>query len=118
VDTVPAFSDISAMAGLGYSGRAKIVGLVVSIVPAGAEAHLWRINTMWRSSLIWRPGRHIVVCFVVLIVVALGDVRVLGTAVARERAVLVHVQPPSPFEWLPIGRRHSFSARFEVGAMV
>jgi hypothetical protein len=106
------------MAGLGYSARPKIVGLVVSIVPAGAEAHVWRINTMRRSSRIWWPGRHIVVCFVVLIIVAPADVGALGTAVARERAVLVHIQPPSPFEWLPIGRRRLFSARFELGAMV
>jgi hypothetical protein len=39
------------MAGRGSSGRAKIVGLVVSIVTAGTEAHMWRINTMWRRSL-------------------------------------------------------------------
>ena len=71
------------------------MGLVVSVVPASAEAHLWRIDTMRRRSLTWRPGRYIVVRFVVPIVVALGDVRVLGTEVAKGRAVPFHVQPPS-----------------------
>ena len=85
-------SDMYAMSGFGCSGGAEIVRLVVSIVPAGAEVHLWRIDTMWRRSFSQRPGRH-VVCFVVLIVVARGDVRVLGTEVASGR-VLFHVQPP------------------------
>jgi hypothetical protein len=58
------------------------VGLVVAKVPAGTEVHRrWRIDTMWRASSTQRPGRH-VMCFVVLIVVALGDVGVLGTEVA------------------------------------
>jgi len=69
------------------------VGLVVSIVPARAEVHLRGIDTMWRRSFTQRPGRH-VVCFVVLIVVALGGVWVLGTEVASG-PVLFHVQPPS-----------------------
>ena len=69
--------------------------LVVSIVPARAEVHLrWRgIDTMWRRSLTQRLGLH-VVCFVVLIVVAQGDVRVRGADVASG-PVLFHVQPPS-----------------------
>ena len=55
------------------------MGLVVSVVPARAEVYLRRgIDTMWCRSSTQRPGRN-VVCFVVLIVVALGDVRVLGT---------------------------------------
>jgi hypothetical protein len=59
------------------------VGLVVSIVPARAEVHLrwWGIDTMWRRSFARWPGPH-VVCFVVLIIVALGDVRLLDTEVA------------------------------------
>jgi hypothetical protein len=85
-------SDMYAMSGFGRSGGAEIVRLVVSIVPAGAEVHLWRIDTMWRRSFSQRPSRH-VVCFVVLIVVARGDVRVRGTELASGR-VLFHVQPP------------------------
>jgi hypothetical protein len=71
------------------------VRLVVFIVPARAEVHLRGrgIDTMWRRSLTQRPGRH-VVCFVVLKVVARGDVRVRGADVASG-PVLVHVQPPS-----------------------
>ena len=85
-------SDMYAMSGFARSGGAEIVRLVVSIVPAGAEVHLWRIDTMWRRSFSQRPSRH-VVCFVVLIVVARGDVRVRGTELASGR-VLFHVQPP------------------------
>jgi hypothetical protein len=69
-------------------------GLVVSIVPVRAEVHLRQgSDTMCRRSSTQRPGRY-VVCFVVLIVVAVGDVRVLGAEVASG-PVLVHVQPPS-----------------------
>ena len=67
------------------------MGLVVSKVPASAEGHLWRIDTMSRRSLTLRPGRH----FVVLIVVVVGDVQVLGTEVASGSTVLFHVQPLS-----------------------
>jgi len=69
------------------------VGLVVSIVSAGVEVHHWRIDAMWHRRLSQRPSRH-VVCFVVLIVVGRGDVRVLGTEVASG-PVLFHVEPPS-----------------------
>jgi hypothetical protein len=70
------------------------VGLVVLVVTARAEVHsLWGIDTMWCRSSAQRPGRH-VVCFVVLIVVALGDVRVLCIKVASG-PVLFQVQPPS-----------------------
>ena len=70
------------------------MGLVVSVVPARAEVYLRRgIDTMWCRSSTQRPGRN-VVCFVVLIVVALGDVRVLGTEVSSG-PVLFHVPPPS-----------------------
>src|SRR5712672_2052777 len=79
--------------GVGCSCDAEIVGLVVSIVAAGVEVHHWRIDTMWRRSFTQRPGRH-VVCFVVLIVVARGDVRVRGADVASG-PVLFHVEPPS-----------------------
>jgi hypothetical protein len=83
-----------AMSGVCCSGGAEIVGLVVSTVPVRAEVHLRRkSDTMWRRSSTQRPGRH-VVCFVVLIVVAVGDVRVLGTEVASG-PVLFYVQPPS-----------------------
>jgi hypothetical protein len=59
------------------------VGLVVAKVPAGTEVHRrWRIDTMWRASSTQRPGRH-VMCFVVLIVVALG---MLGFWAPRSRA--------------------------------
>jgi hypothetical protein len=69
------------------------VGLVVFVVPAGAKVHLRWIDMMWRTSCTQRPGRH-VVCFVVLVVVARGDFRALGTGVASG-PVLFHVQPPS-----------------------
>ena len=69
------------------------MGLVVSIVPAGAEVHLRRgIDAMWRRRFTQRAGKH-VVCFVVLVVVALRDARVVGTEVASG-PVLFHVQPP------------------------
>ena len=92
------------------------MGRVVSKVPASAEGHLWRIDTMSRRSLTLRPGRH----FVVLIVVVVGDVQVLGTEVASGSTVLFHVQPLSMgvFEWLPSGRRRSLSVRSKAGAMV
>jgi hypothetical protein len=64
-------ADPHAVSGVGCSGGAEIVGLVVSIVAADADLHLWRIDTMWRRSYTQLPGRH-VVCFVVLIVVARG----------------------------------------------
>jgi hypothetical protein len=58
------------------------VGLVVSVVPALVEVHLRRsIDTMRRRGSVQRPTER-VVCLVVLIVVALGQ-------------VLFHVQPPS-----------------------
>lgn len=70
------------------------MGLVVSIIPALTEIHLRRgIDTTWPRSSTQRPGRCIV-CFVVLIVVALGNVRVLGFEVATG-PVLFHVKPPS-----------------------
>jgi len=56
------------------------VGLVVSKVPASAEVHLWRIDTMSRRSLTLRPGRHVVVCFVLSVRSKAGAmVAVLGT---------------------------------------
>jgi hypothetical protein len=72
-------SDVYAISGLAYSGGAEIVGLVVSIVPARAEVHLpWGIDTMSHRDCTYRAGWQ-VVCFVVLIVVATGDIRVLCT---------------------------------------
>jgi hypothetical protein len=92
------------------------VGLVVSIVPAGVEVHHWRIDTMWRRSFTQRPSRH-VVCFVVLIVVALRNVWVLGTDVASG-PVVFHVQPPSMSARLAAERsRSSLFARLKTGSM-
>jgi hypothetical protein len=72
---------------------------------------------MWRSSSTKQPGRH-VVCFVVLIVVALGDVRVLGTELASGQ-VLFHVQPPSMGARLAAERSpQPLSARLKTGATV
>jgi hypothetical protein len=85
--------DLADPRGVGCSCGAEIVGLVVSIVPAGAEVHHWRIDTMWRRSFTQRASRH-VVCFVVFIVVARGDVWVLSAEVASG-PVLFHVEPPS-----------------------
>src|SRR3954451_18951481 len=98
------------MSGFRYSGGTEIAGLVVSVVPAGAKVDLWRIDTMWRASSTQRPGRRIV-CFVVLEVVARGNLRALRTEVASG-PVLFHVQPPSRvLDWVPSGRRSSSSAR-------
>jgi hypothetical protein len=71
------------------------VGLVVSIIPACVEMHLWwrGIDTMGRSNCPQGACQG-VVCFVVLVVFALGDVRMLRTEVASG-PVLFHVQPPS-----------------------
>ena len=69
------------------------MGLVVSVVPAGAKVHLWRIDTMWRTSATAPRGRD-VVCFVVLVVVARRDLHALGAGVASG-PLLFHVQPPS-----------------------
>jgi hypothetical protein len=90
------------MSGLGCP-VGEIVGLVVSIVPALAEAYpRWGIDSMWRRSFTQRPGRH-VVCLVVLIIVALGNAWVLGTEVASG-PVLFHVTPPfmSLYERTPL----------------
>jgi hypothetical protein len=91
------------------------VGRVVSKVPASAEGHLWRIDTMSRRSLTLRPGRH----FVVLIVVVVGMFR---CSAPRSRAGRRFSSMSSlcrwVFEWLPSGRRRSLSVRSKAGAMV
>lgn len=112
-------SDRYAMSGVGCSGGAEIVCLVVSIVPARAYVHLRGrgIDAMWRRNSTRPTGQHIV-CFVVFIVVALGGVWVFGTEVASGM-VLFHVCLRRwALDWLASGRRRSLSARLKTGAMV
>jgi hypothetical protein len=87
------------------------------IVPAGAEVHLWRIDTMWRRSSTQRPGRH-VVWFVVLIVVARGIFGLSAWGSPAGRFSSTSSLHRWVLDWQPSSRRNSLSARLKTGAIV